>query len=359
MLKKEFGALGALLLATAAMPALAQPKDFTLYGTMDLGVRHSSGLTPGYAPSNDSVTSMNSGLNDASVWGMRGLTPIGVGQSVIWGLESGLNADTGTPAHGTPYFDRGSWIGLQDRSGSSLTVGRQGSLLADSLTTIDPLQKRFPDFNPNMTIGALSQHGLGLQYGNTGIAGNAYWLNDAVKLTSQAGNYRTSAMYSFGEQAGDRKALSTGALGMTWEESGMALAGAYQRSKDSEGRQLKAWTLGMVYKAGTVRLAASAARSRADTGSASDTEQRVYSLGATLSTTQQTDWTLAYYKVSRERPSLADDGYGRFVAFYEYRFSPRTKLYAEFDLTNWNDGYQGEGNKSRATGVGVGMQYRF
>lgn len=357
-MKIQLGALCALLASSLALPALAQPKDFTIYSVMDLGVRRSSGLTDDHLPSNASQYGMVSGLGDASRWGVRGATPLGNGENVIFALESGLQADTGMQKQGGVYFDRGSWIGLQSRT-DTLTAGRQTSLLADTLTFIDPLQNRFPDFNPNNTVGALSNHGLPAQYGNTGISGNAYWLNDAVKLTSRSGAYQLGAMYSFGEQAGNRKALSSGGLSLTWEENGTSFSGAYQTFRDIDGHLLKAWMAGAAYRSGTLRLAASAGRSQADTGEATRTEQRVYSLGGTLSTTQKTDWTLAYYKVSRERPNLADDGYGRFIAFYEYRLSNRTKLYAEFDLTNWSDGYQGAGNKSRATGFGVGMQYRF
>ncbi|WP_226858213.1 porin [Diaphorobacter aerolatus] len=359
-MKKEFGALCAVLIATSALPAAAQQaRDFTVYGVMDLGVRRSSGLSADHAPIGTSQSGVTSGINDTSRWGVRGVTPLSGGLSTIWELESGINADTGTQTHGGKYFDRGSWIGLRDSTGSLLTVGRQTSLLADSLTSIDPLQKRLPDLNPNLTIGALSQPGLTSQYGNTGLAGNAYWLDNAVKFTSQSTSFRTSAMYSFGEQAGDRKPLSSTGLAMSVEDRGATLSGAYQTFKDAEGHALKAWTAGLAYQSGNTRLAASATHSKADQGDFASTTQRVYSLGATLSTTTKADWTLAYYKVARERSQYADDGFGRFVAFYEYKISYRTKLYAEFDLTNWDDGYQGPGNKSRATGFGVGMQYRF
>lgn len=358
LLKKEFGVLCAVLVASAATPALAQLKDFTMYGVMDLGLRRSSGLSDTHQPTGTSQSSMSNGIADASRWGVRGMTPLGGGLSTVWELESGINADTGTQTHNAKYFDRGSWIGLQTQT-ETLTAGRQTSLLADTLSSIDPLQKRFPDFNPNVTIGALSQPGLVNQYGNSGITGNAYWLDNSVKFTSRSDNVRLGAMYSFGEQAGDHKALSSGGLLFAVEDRGAVLAGAYQILKDAEGHALKAWNVGGAYKSGTVRFAASAARNEADQGNGLSTTQRVYSLGATMSTTTKTDWTLAYYKVTRERSQYADDGYGRFVAFYEYKMSYRTKLYAEFDLTNWNDGYQGPGNKSRATGFGVGMQYRF
>ena len=94
---KAFGALCALVAASSvATPVLAQPKDFTVYGIMDLGVRRTSGLTDTNAPADASQTYLGSGLNSASRWGVRGLTPLGGGQSVVFELESSLDASTGT-----------------------------------------------------------------------------------------------------------------------------------------------------------------------------------------------------------------------------------------------------------------------
>ena len=362
---KAFGALCALVAASSvATPVLAQPKDFTVYGIMDLGVRRTSGLTDTNAPADASQTYLGSGLNSASRWGVRGLTPLGGGQSVVFELESSLDASTGTQrrnSDGTsgPYFDRASWIGIQDASGT-LTIGRHSSLLADALTSIDPLDARFEDFNPNVTASALGQHGLSDQYGNSGTPGNAYRLDNSVKLTSRSGAYKSSAMYGFGEQAGDHKPLSSAGLAMSWEENGTALTGAYQNFYDNQGRKLNAWIVGTAFQSGGLRMAATASRSDADTGDGTSTVQRVYSLGGTWSATQRTDWTLAYYKVDRQRSQYSsDDGYGRLVMFGEYKIAMRTRLYAEFDLTNWNNGYQGVGNQSRARGFALGMQHRF
>ena len=71
------------------------------------------------------------------------------------------------------------------------------------------------------------------------------------------------------------------------------------------------------------------------------------------------DLTAAYYKVDRSRTGAADDGYGRLVAFAEYKLSRRTKVYAELDNTRWRNGFQGAANKATATGISGGVVHTF
>lgn len=349
------------LMTGVAASVQAQPKDFTLYGTVDLAVRRSSGLTPEHIPSRASHTGLSSGVADTSHWGVRGITPLGNSESVVFQLESGLRADTGSSEDSGTYFNRSSWIGLQAPWGR-LTAGRHDTLLAQSLLSIDPLARRMPDLNPNVTIAALGMHGLPGDFGNTGTAGSAYRLNDSLLYTGRSGAYTTGIMYGFGEQAGGHSRSASAGLSLMWEEDGATLGGAYQRFKDADGRALNAWIIGTAYRSGNVRIAASAARQDADTGAAERTRQHVYSLGTTWSPTQQSDWTLAYYRVTREQPfasTTEKDGFQRFVLLAQYRLSQRTRLYSAFDLTQWRHGYQGLGNKRRANGISVGMQYRF
>ena len=83
------------------------------------------------------------------------------------------------------------------------------------------------------------------------------------------------------------------------------------------------------------------------------------SAGATWSITPQADLTAAYYKVDRTRTGATDDGYGRLVAFAEYKLSRRTKVYAELDNTRWRHGFQGAANQASATGVSAGVVHLF
>ena len=118
-------------------------------------------------------------------------------------------------------------------------------------------------------------------------------------------------------------------------------------------------TLGAAYQWGSVRLAANAGRNKAETAAGRFTVQRVLSAGGTWAATPWVDLTAAYYKVDRSRTGAADDGYGRLVAFAEYKLSRRTKVYAELDNTRWRNNYQGTGNASTGTGMSVGLKHAF
>ncbi|GAA3987743.1 porin [Comamonas faecalis] len=350
-------ALCALLAATAA-PAFAQASSATLYGIVDLGVRHTSGLTPGHAPSANSHTSLHSGVGNTSRWGLRGSEDLGGGTKALFNLEAGINADTGASANSSKFFDRASWLGLQGVWGT-LAAGRQTTLLADAVSPVDPLGMRFASFNPNINVAALSQHGLGIQYGSAGSTSGSYRLDNALKYTGHFGAMTVRAMHGFGELAGGSARLSSSGLGLAYARQGFALSGAYQTFKDANARDLDAYLLGAAYQWGSVRWAATAGRSQARTSATARTEQRVLSAGGTWSATPAADLTLAYYKVDRTRTLQAGDGYGRLVAFGEYKLSRRTRLYAEFDATRWRGGYQGAGHKARATGVTLGVLHHF
>lgn len=66
-------------LATLATPALTLAQgNTTLYGIADAGVRHTAGMTAANAPSAASATSLASGVNNTSRFGLRGREELGV-----------------------------------------------------------------------------------------------------------------------------------------------------------------------------------------------------------------------------------------------------------------------------------------
>ena len=167
------------------------------------------------------------------------------------------------------------------------------------------------------------------------------------------------AMLGLGEVASQTSALSSRGLGLAYAASGFTVSSAFQTFKAADQRTLDGATLGVAYQWGTLRLAANAARSKAETAAGKHTVQRVMSAGATWSITPQADLTAAYYKVDRTRTGATDDGYGRLVAFAEYKLSRRTKVYAELDNTRWRHGFQGAANQASATGVSAGVVHLF
>lgn len=346
------------LCALAADSALAQ-SSARLYGIVDLSLRRANGLAE-FTPSPTSSTNMSSGANSTSRWGLRILEDLGDGFSAQAQLESGINAKTGAPISSTIYFDRQSWVGLGSRWGL-VSMGRQTSLLADAVSPIDPLGMRLASFNPSINVAALSQHQLGVGFGASGSATASYRLNNSVKYTGEVAGVNVRVMHSFGDVAGNGDASDSTGLGLGYKVGRLQLSAAHQRFRNNDDTLgLHGSVLGAAYTlAGGTRLAGVFGRSSAETSATARTSMRTLGLGATVPLGGLVDLTLAHYRVDRERSARADDGYGRTVAFAEYKLSRRSVVYAEADHTRWHGGFQGAANKAKATGVSLGLRHSF
>jgi predicted porin len=344
-----------LAAALAADAALAQTTagSVSLYGTVDVALRQARGLKE-FAPVDGSVTAVTSGVNNTSVWGMRGSEDLGGGLRAVINLENGYSADTGAAASSTKLFDRQAWVGLQDGWGS-LTLGRQRALLGDAISPVDPLGMRLASFNPNINVAALSQHRLGIDYGSAGSTSGSYRLDNSVKLTAKLSDVTLRAMASAGEGNSGRSAGASA----TYARGDLALSGSYTQFKNLEGRPLDAWVVGGGYRVGPVRITLTYGDNTAETSATAETSNRTLGAGVSYGFAPQFELITAYYRVDRERTGAPDDGFDRFVAFLEYAASKRTRLYAELDATRWKDGYQGAGNQEHATGVSLGVVHNF
>lgn len=358
--KSLTSAAAASLCLLAAAGACAQEQGgVRVYGIVDLAVRRASGLTE-FTPSNASATTMVSGLNNTSRWGIRIQEDLGGGLSAQAQLETGINAKNGTTASSTMYFDRQSWVGL----GSSLgliSMGRQTTLLADAVSPVDPLGMRLASFNPSINVAALSQHQLGVGFGETGSSSGSYRLNNSVKYSGEFSDFNLRLMHGFGEVTGNSGASTSTGVGLGYKAGKLQLSAAHQRfSNNTDTLDLRGHVLGAAYVLpGDIRVAGIYGRSEADTSATTRTRLRTLGLGTTVPVSKQVDLTLAHYRVSRESSARANDGYGRTVAFVEYKLSRRSVTYLEMDHTRWAGNFQGAANKPRATGVGIGMRHSF
>ncbi len=345
--------------AVLAVPAIVHAQSsVTIYGIADAGFRHTSGLTSANAAANGSSNSLASGVDNTSRLGFRGVEDLGGGLRASFNFETGLNVDSGATANATKFFDRASWVGIGADWGT-FTFGRQTNLLADAINPVDAVGMRFAGFNPNIVSTALSSHGLGIEYGTTGANTGAYRLDNSVKYNGKFGPFTARAMYSLGENSGDTSAQTSMGLGGVFASGGFTVSGAHQTFKSASHLDLDGSTLGVAYQWETVKLAANYGRSKGETTLTARTVQKVSSVGATWAVVPLVDLTAAYYRLERARSGAGVDGYGRVILFAEYKLSRRTKLYAEADRTNWRNGYQGAGNKSKGTGTTLGMMHTF
>ncbi len=122
--------------------ALAEGDSAQLYGIVDLGVTHYTGLAPsGRGPGTVSTTNLSSGVQSPSAIGLRGSEDLGGGLRALFEAETGFcaaglnqNADTmGGQANsngycsGTGFMQRKAWVGLAGDFGV-VRAGRMTSL---------------------------------------------------------------------------------------------------------------------------------------------------------------------------------------------------------------------------------------
>ena len=215
-----------VLAAALTVPAIAfaQQGGPTVYGIVDASARHASGLTAANAPAAASVNGVASGVNNTSRIGFRGREDLGNGMYALFNLETGLSADTGATANATKFFDRAAIVGLGGALGQ-VTMGRQTNLLADAVSPVDPVGMRFAAFNPNIVTAALSNHGLGVEYGATGSSSGSYRLDNSLKYTGAFGPVTARAMYGMGENTGSTAAQHSAGAGLAYAAGGGHIGG--------------------------------------------------------------------------------------------------------------------------------------
>ena len=107
------------LLALAASACCAQSSaqsSVTIYGILDAGITHVSGLKGG------SIKQLSSGIMDGSRLGFRGNEDLGGGYRALFTLESRLEVDTGTVSNRPPSGSQ-----LPDRVSQAALLGLPGA----------------------------------------------------------------------------------------------------------------------------------------------------------------------------------------------------------------------------------------
>ncbi|MDB5931164.1 MAG: outer membrane protein (porin)-like protein [Polaromonas sp.] len=119
------------LLSTSA--AMAQ-STVTLYGLVDAGYNHVSGLRQG------SINTIASGIMEGSRWGLRGSEDLGGGYKAIFTLESRFEADTGSlsnrPNSGTQVPDRIANSVAASVAGLAIPAALKAGLIAGTNTSL-------------------------------------------------------------------------------------------------------------------------------------------------------------------------------------------------------------------------------
>ncbi len=160
--------VGMALFGGLSCGAMAQGTgEVQLYGIIDLGVAHYTGLRPGGTPAPGqtvSSTGLSSGVQSLSRIGIRGREALGDGTSAMFDVETGfcaagLNQSASDPNYctGGGFMQRLSLVGLQGRYGRVI-AGRAYTSLFMGEIHADPFEAGFTADSGNISL--VPQYGL-------------------------------------------------------------------------------------------------------------------------------------------------------------------------------------------------------
>jgi predicted porin len=210
------------IVAAIALPTVAQAQsNVTLYGVVDAGIAVSD-------VGNGSQTTVSSGIENGSRWGLRGSEDLGDGMAATFVLESGFNVDDGVAQQGGRLFGRKALLGLTGKYGS-VEMGRNNSPTFYLVTPLDPFLA-----GAASALNLISTSPPGQQSGRVD--------NSIIYTSPRMSGFQGKLHYSLGEQAITATTTKNGnnSLGLSLTYSaGPILAGIAHSSRNNPAEKDK------------------------------------------------------------------------------------------------------------------------
>ncbi|WP_322103736.1 porin [Paraburkholderia sp. J41] len=186
----------AAVLAAASSSAFAQ-SSVQLYGQVDEWV----GATR--FPGSQTAWNVGGGGMSTSYWGLKGSEDLGGGYKAIFTLESFFRAQNGNYGRftGDTFFARNAYVGLESPYGT-LTAGRLTTQLFVSTILFNPFIDSYT-FSPMVYHVYLGLSTFPTYTTDQGVIGDSGWNNAVQYSTPNFNGLSGSAMYAFGNQAGE------------------------------------------------------------------------------------------------------------------------------------------------------------
>lgn len=167
------------LAAVAASGAAMAQSSVTLFGNIDVGIRHVNPSAAGVA----STTSMAKNLISSSALGFRGVEDLGGGMSAAFHLEGDLDPDTGTP--GGLQFQRRSTVSLIGGFGE-IRLGR------DYVPTFT-VHTKYDPFGTNGLGSSINLFGNAAAF--AAVSTSAVRANNSIGYLAKFGSFDVAYMY--------------------------------------------------------------------------------------------------------------------------------------------------------------------
>lgn len=349
-----------------ALPASAQT-SVSVYGLVDLAVEYSS-------QGAGSLVRLQSGSYQGSRLGFVGKEDLGGGTSAIFRLENGFTADAGTLGQGGRLFGRQAYVGLQNTSLGTLTLGRQYSPLYTALVQQDA-------FNYTM-VGGLPALTVTKADGTTGVLLGTWEANGRVDNTivyesPVIAGFSARVMYGLGEVAGSQAAGRVTGIHARYNLHGIDLNASYTSAHDPLNIGARtARTLGGSYDFGPVQLFLGFVENSSDFTSTAGarsprSEIDIYNVGARMPLTPALTLTGQVDRIRDRSDNVTASKDATAISIGgEYSLSKRTLLYSSVGTVgnqngsrySWGSGTALGGpevGNSRAKTANVGIKHTF
>ena len=248
----------------AGAPLMAQAPTVTFYGVLDAGVAHIQhsldfsdqfpvGSNPFPQKSTKGATGMFDGGLSQNRVGFRVSTDLTDGWKAFLQCETAFNLTTGVvvstaqnlaqnkasvnstaantnagvevsgaSALGGQLFNRGAFLGISNANYGSLSIGRQQTLLFDTM----------PGYDGNGLAQLFTPIGFTGAYIGGGVTEDSR-VDSSIKYRVKMSDVTLAALYKFGGVSGSTSAKSTNQVSLAWEPGAFGILAVYQGYKDA------------------------------------------------------------------------------------------------------------------------------
>jgi predicted porin len=364
-----------------------------LYGTIDLGIVHATGLSNGAGGTTGS-TGLSSGVQSPSVIGLKGVEPLGNGMAVIFDIESGFcaagnNQDaklgsttqlSGGYCVGGGFMQSRTWAAIKTRWGA-IAAGRDKTRMYKNEVRFDPFAAGTTGAYTNLSI--INQYGLSrLSQGIVYISPDLHGLVGSVSYSFAPGaggtiaNAAVPSARNVSRSVGANASYTSGplAIGVAYAAvTNLRLPAMLDPATGVNDGTLSGWQVGASYDFGVATVSGLYEQAKADYTSGNAKSMLVgvrVPAGPGEVLLSFAEAKTAYGMRNINLLGTAMFGTAKQYALgYTYALSKRTNLYASYahisndattnfavgDATDAFVGTMGQGS----SGVSIGLRHSF
>lgn len=342
----------ALAIFGAFASAASAQSSVTIYGIVDASV---SSIDNGGA---GSKIGLDSGNNNSSRIGFKGVEDLGNGLKAEFQLENGFDVDDGEQASGPGAggFSRLAFVGLNGGFGT-VRLGRQNSQIKEALSVIDPFG------TGGMVNGVNYYNGGGIQERVS---------NQITYNSPNFSGFSGRVGYRFGEQEDDTGARQGYGVQLGYANGPLNVQFGYDNQNsttstaDVDNGDTEDLILGATYNFGSFKLHGAYGQKKVDenpTTGADEVKIKTFMVGATVPFGAS---AIRAEYVNNKNDDIDEADNNIFALSYTYSMSKRTTFYATYaHVDNDDNSRMGIGGAGKAVagenadGFAVGIQHNF